>query len=1655
MQTDSKRVIDAVLQDLRALSTEAKKKHNHVKEAAESCVVKVRNISSASAEAVLLQNLRSASSELVHPLVVACSTKNARLVQIALSAIQKLVQHRILDEKCAGTIVSELWSLVESECEELRVVQTLTLIVSTELVVCGHTLAKCIVMCFRLRFAKDPTVINAASAAVRQIVASVFERVVQEDGMKSSATFSVAVESATGTDLLSRVPPTTLRPCAADAYMLFKDLCLLVDGEPPVWLTGLQEMSRTLGLELLESILHAFPGVFFKHDEFTRLLREIVCPLVIRLFSPNIKNTTLNSLTSTALAQARAIANSTGSADRTNFPLAMRLVRLIVILVNIYHQKLVTECEIFLSQLIRFLDSERQNWQRGIALEALHRILVHSSVCIWLCANYDARSSNAVLRNMLNGVTAFLRQSFVRTHLSSGDDDSETGQSVGLAGFYVNGAWIPFIDELTAKKSFILLESLDKLDPPYLPDGYSVSRAFRIAVDSTQALMVAFDELTHKKKSAVDAATTAAGEVESGKKGVDLEVCLLHAMQPPLVSAIVLMLDTSTDETMSESLLTALSTLTLISCRLKIAMARHIHLYALVSASLPSCSGGGYVARCMGVPIPEDLAIDLDASVAGSAAAAADHLVYHQVVATGVPLPCSFTPPVLLTQQMILTTKNVQAARVLLTCAETNVSEWAESWEIVMAACAHIAWLLAMRPSLSGGGTFVGRRMEEEAASSSANGTSAGASSGAAMGGQVGGSTSMVTTAAASTDIPVIAEKLDKIVECTKELDEVGLHHVIAALCRLSSDALVVSATGRDPSFFGISKLLHVGMANIERFHVIWKPLTAHLIEICSHSHPSLRDLAALSLTTLIRAALKTKTSLEEESRQQLVLYPLSALSQIVLSDVRKRQIECLMSLLQSHGALFKQSQWTTLVRVLADVVHKEQGFTASLINHAYTALRLIVTDFIQVLPVDCVEQLVETDALFGRQQADQNIALSALTQLWTISDFVFRRLPKMGPEAAEKIWLVLYTCLSELCVDARPAVRKSACQTLLQTVAAHGHALRVPTWSHMVWKIIMPMLDKVKTMTKNASKVREESDLLVHHSRDTQAKQWTETTMQTMQGVVRIYNAQRNVLLKLDDFGTAWSQLLQYLEWGTEEENAELSLACLKCFHELLLGKSGAQTLEINTTAKGGGTPREESIRGDEFVPALTPDLWLVSWYSWERLSRGLVKERGGGEMGKESLYLPGPSHLTTLLHIFPPLFDRVKKSLKAEEMGEGAVPLLLQKVVLCSTPSDSAPFVLPSALSSLTPTQEAAVDCLRSIYTEESQDSSPLSSSLPSLIRVLLKLATLAVRPAQVKTRIAGKDFGDWARSQLLPFAETCLRMGVEYYAASAAAAAVVREKVVVDLIACLSEPLSLKYECLSPSTWKLASSCFLSTLKTAIPLARNNPDHYSALWQEIATALNNFLFTRNVNVRLSPDERRRDEFIDCQMIDLLRTEILPYSANLPTVFVTQIISILNRGSICQMDSTDVLDSFTERHDLSRACFDALLSMTRETHGGRGLGKAAIVSLVDRCKGVLGAFSGDAKSGGEMGLPRTRVMEVVSALNAVDALIERMALRSDAASSDLYSQLVVLHPSLVDLIPTCHADPEIEKSLISTLKSYQTLLLLKSLPQNLNVPQ
>jgi hypothetical protein len=42
---------------------------------------------------------------------------------------------------------------------------------------------------------------------------------------------------------------------------------------------------------------------------------------------------------------------------------------------------------------------------------------------------------------------------------------------------------------------------------------------------------------------------------------------------------------------------------------------------------------------------------------------------------------------------------------------------------------------------------------------------------------------------------------------------------------------------------------------------------------------------------------------------------------------------------------------------------------------------------------------------------------------------------------------------------------------------------------------------------------------------------------------------------------------------------------------------------------------------------------------------------------------------------------------------------------------------------------------------------------------------------------------------------------------------------------------------------------------------------------------------------------------------MVEMIRSELLPFANNLPNDFMSHIIDILNRGSISTMDSTDVM--------------------------------------------------------------------------------------------------------------------------------------------------
>lgn len=208
-------------------------------------------------------------NQILYPLVQGCESKDLKIIKFCLGMMQRLITQQVVDQKGARYITDTLWMLMEHGTEEVKVLQTVTLLLTTNAVVHGETLAKTLVLCFRLHFTKDSTTINTAGATVRQLVSLVFERVVLEEleDIPPTADTVPAEKREVNLEELKMAngsAPRGLRPCAADAFLLFQDLVQLVNADQPYWLLGMTEMTRTFGLELLETVLTSFSPVFFR-----------------------------------------------------------------------------------------------------------------------------------------------------------------------------------------------------------------------------------------------------------------------------------------------------------------------------------------------------------------------------------------------------------------------------------------------------------------------------------------------------------------------------------------------------------------------------------------------------------------------------------------------------------------------------------------------------------------------------------------------------------------------------------------------------------------------------------------------------------------------------------------------------------------------------------------------------------------------------------------------------------------------------------------------------------------------------------------------------------------------------------------------------------------------------------------------------------------------------------------------------------------------------------------------------------------------------------------------------------------------------------------------------------------------------------------------
>lgn len=303
----------------------------------------------------------------------------------------------------------------------------------------GETAVNLLQVCVILQGSnKIPVVINTASATLQQLLVSLFERVPHADAIQQDATIPKAdVVNPQYMASVNGDAKVAISPVAYDAYMIFIDLCNLIEHQRPVYLK-INQLPETFGLELLESILTNHSALFLARTEFANILRTRAVPLLLRALS-----------------------------EKRDFPITVRSSRILYLLIKRLLPILKVECEVILSLLTHLLDvSSSSYWKRTLCMEIFQGLFVEFDLLLEIYNEYDLKvGRRSVLKDLISKLESICHEDpsilglgEVSTEFILATDDDNEAQ-IGISS-------------KTSSLRVSLIDLLDKGDSPPIPRTY-------------------------------------------------------------------------------------------------------------------------------------------------------------------------------------------------------------------------------------------------------------------------------------------------------------------------------------------------------------------------------------------------------------------------------------------------------------------------------------------------------------------------------------------------------------------------------------------------------------------------------------------------------------------------------------------------------------------------------------------------------------------------------------------------------------------------------------------------------------------------------------------------------------------------------------------------------------------------------------------------------------------------------------------------------------------------------------------------------------------------------------------------------------------------------------------------------------------------------
>ena len=173
----------------------------------------------------------------------------------------------------------------------------------------------------------------------------------------------------------------------------------------------------------------------------------------------------------------------------------------------------------------------------------------------------------------------------------------------------------------------------------------------------------------------------------------------------------------------------------------------------------------------------------------------------------------------------------------------------------------------------------------------------------------------------------------------------------------------------------------------------------------------------------------------------------------------------------------------------------------------------------------------------------------------------------------AEELLEVIFSALQVLSQDPRPEVRNSGARTLFAVVVTQGPRLSRVLWERCLWELLFPLLRHAFHMSATSSKEEAEATLLgrsrgaqvrlvMHHSRNTEQKQWDETVAVDLGGMSRLLRAHLPAIAAMEGMEAGWDELMIVAESSLAGGRKEVALAAIGLLGGVLGAHGGDNTV-------------------------------------------------------------------------------------------------------------------------------------------------------------------------------------------------------------------------------------------------------------------------------------------------------------------------------------------------------------------------------------------------------------------------------------------------------------------------------------------------------------